>query len=63
MNIVSGGYAVCLSCSAKLRRLSETCPECKQPLVPGSFKLVRSTARSADAPDTPANKEDAGDPT
>jgi len=40
INIVSGGYAVCLSCGARLSRVTGACPDCKRPLVPGSFRLV-----------------------
>ena len=40
INIVSGGSAVCLACGARLRKVTGVCPECKQPLTPGSFRLV-----------------------
>jgi hypothetical protein len=49
INIVSGGYAVCLTCGARLGRVAGDCPVCKQPLLPGSFRLVPGAKRQPEA--------------
>lgn len=49
INIVSGGYAVCLACGARLDRVTPACPVCKRPLGPGDFRLVPDAESKADA--------------
>jgi hypothetical protein len=41
INIVSGGYAVCLNCSTRLTEVPAVCPSCGAELAPGTFRLVR----------------------
>jgi predicted amidophosphoribosyltransferase len=47
INIVSGGHAVCLTCSTRLADVPATCPVCGTPLVSGSFRLVRAAETAA----------------
>jgi predicted amidophosphoribosyltransferase len=44
-NIVSGGYAVCRACSAKLERVEGQCPSCGAPLSVSTVRIVAGTRR------------------
>jgi predicted amidophosphoribosyltransferase len=57
INIVSGGYALCLACGARLTSVRRACPICKRPLKPGTFRLVRSSGVEHEGSALPRTRE------
>lgn len=62
INIVSGGYAVCLTCSTQLAEVPAICPVCRTPLVSGSFRLVRDAAANEGSGRTRSTRAGRGKP-
>jgi predicted amidophosphoribosyltransferase len=57
INIVSGGYAICLACGARLSSVGRACPICNRPLKPGTFRLVRSADAAREDSALPQTRE------
>jgi len=47
LNIVSGGYIRCPSCSTRLTRIGTRCPKCGGELDPWSLRIERGSVKTA----------------